>query len=84
LLVPLAIAGDASKIGTGANSDTSTSKDWEFNLAPFYLWAVCMEGEQTIGSNTGDIDVDLDDVFDKLEAPLFSIFRVCGAIIGAS
>jgi len=40
LLVPFAIADDASNIGTDAKSDTSTSKDWEFSLAPLYLWAV--------------------------------------------
>jgi hypothetical protein len=27
--------------------------DWDFNLAPFYLWAINISGDQTIGSMTG-------------------------------
>ena len=44
LFSPLAIAEEASKISTDAKSDTSTSKDWEFSLAPMYLWAVSIDG----------------------------------------
>lgn len=50
-----------------AEDPSSEKKDWEFNLAPFYLWALSIEGEQTIGSNRGDIAADFDDIFDKLE-----------------
>ena len=32
--------------------DTSDKGDWKFNLAPFYLWAVSMDGEMTTGTNT--------------------------------
>ena len=34
-----------------------------------------MEGEQTVGSNTGDIDVDFDDVFDKLKTAFIFNFQ---------
>ncbi len=59
-----------------AEEPSSEKKNWEFNLAPFYLWALSMEGEQTVGSNTGDIDVDFDDIFDKLESAF--IFNLQG------
>ena len=54
---------------------SSETKNWELNLAPFYLWAVSIEGEQTVGSNTGDIDVDFDDIFDKLESAFIFNFQ---------
>ena len=64
--VPLAIADDASKIGTDANSDTSTSKNWEFSLAPMYLWAVSIDGNQTVKGNKVDLDVPFSDIFNNL------------------
>jgi hypothetical protein len=33
----------------GESPDTG---DWDFNLAPFYLWAVSMDGEITTGTTT--------------------------------
>jgi len=59
-----------------AEEPSSETKDWELNLAPFYLWAVSIDGNQTVGSNTGDIDVDFDDIFDKLETAF--IFNLQG------
>ena len=37
-----------SLIGSTAFAEEPSSgpKDWEFNLAPFYLWAVSIEGDQ--------------------------------------
>ena len=70
LLSPLAIAEDASKLGTDANSNTSTSKDWEFNLAPMYLWAVSINGDQTVKGVKVDLDVPFSDIFDNLNGAL--------------
>jgi hypothetical protein len=58
-----------------AEEPSAKKKNWEFNLAPFYLWALSLEGEQTIGTNTGDIDVDIDDIFDKLESAFVFNFQ---------
>ena len=59
-----------------AEEPSSETKDWKLNLAPFYLWALSIEGNQTVGSKTGDIDVDFDDIFDKLETAF--IFNLQG------
>ncbi|MCP4629854.1 MAG: hypothetical protein GY850_41050 [bacterium] len=58
-----------------AEEPSSEKKNWEFNLAPFYLWALSIEGEQTVGSNTGDLDVDFDDIFDILESAFIFNFQ---------
>ena len=70
LLSPLAIAEDASKISTDAKSDTSTSKDWEFSLAPMYLWAVSIDGDQTVKGVDVDLDVSFSEIFDNLNGAL--------------
>jgi hypothetical protein len=70
LFSPLAIAEEASKISTDAKSDTSTSKDWEFSLAPMYLWAVSIDGDQTVKGTKVDLDVPFSDIFDSLNGAL--------------
>jgi hypothetical protein len=58
-----------------AQEASSETKNWEFNLAPFYLWGVSLEGEQTLGTKTIDVEVDFDDIFDKLEAAFIVNFQ---------
>ena len=50
-------------------------RPWEFNLAPFYLWAVGIDGEQTIGPKTTGIEVAFEDVFDRLNAAFTGHFE---------
>ena len=35
-----------------ADDSESQGKNWEFNLAPFYLWGVTIDGDVTVGTNT--------------------------------
>lgn len=70
LLVPFALADDTSKIANDLNSDTSTSKDWDFILAPMYLWAVSIDGDQTVKGNDVDLDISFSDIFDNLNGAL--------------
>jgi hypothetical protein len=60
-------------ICTAANAgDTSDQGDWKFNLAPFYLWAVSMDGEMTTGTSTTPVVAD----FKELASSLETIFTV--------
>ncbi len=36
--------------------ESSSNDNWDFSLAPLYLWAVSIEGDQTVKG----VDVDLD------------------------
>lgn len=47
---------------------TEETEKWKFNLAPFYLWAMGMNGHATIGENISQVDVDFDQITDNLEA----------------
>jgi hypothetical protein len=65
---PLANAGDAPDTKKDSNPDPSAEKVWDFELAPFYLWAVNMDGDSTVRGITQPIQLDFDDIFDALEA----------------
>lgn len=63
--------------------EKTTDGDWQFNLAPFYLWAISIDGDLTVGTDrlpgniapTIPIDVPFDDVFDNLEAAFIVHFE---------
>jgi len=55
-----------------AQDTLSKEKDWEFNLAPFYLWAVSMDGDMTVMGNTAPLQAD----FNELASNLEGIFTV--------
>ncbi|MGE5238372.1 MAG: hypothetical protein ACM3ON_06185 [Chloroflexota bacterium] len=61
--------------------DPPVSKDWEFSLAPMYLWAVSIDGEQTVKGNKVDLDVSFSDVWGNLNGAL--IFHFEGFISSA-
>ncbi len=52
---------------TPAFAADSSDSDWQYRLAPLYLWAVSISGDQTIGPITVPIELDFDDIFEKLE-----------------
>ena len=57
LLCPLAYA-----------EETSGTKNWEFELAPLYLWAASMDGEMTVKGITAPVELPFDEIFDSLES----------------
>jgi len=56
-------------------SQEANEGDWQFNLAPFYLWAINIEGDLSAGTDkipggsplTKPVDVPFEDVFGNLE-----------------
>lgn len=50
-------------------------KNWEFNLAPFYLWAFTMDGDLTSGPVTAPVKVPFSDLVDNLEAAFIVHFE---------
>jgi hypothetical protein len=47
----------------------SQSDEWQFQLAPLYLWAISMDGTMTVrGELDNDFEVDFKDAIDNLEA----------------
>lgn len=57
-----------------ANSGTDQD-NWEFNLAPFYFWAVAIEGDVAIGPKGDSVTVDFGDIFDNLESAFIVHFE---------
>jgi len=44
-------------------TDSAEGKNWEFNLAPFYLWAVTLDGDVTMKRQTAPVKLDFGDIF---------------------
>ncbi|MFT5731295.1 MAG: hypothetical protein ACI8PB_005493 [Desulforhopalus sp.] len=53
---------------TAQAEETSSGDDWEFALAPFYLWAVSLDGDVVVGPQGSNVSLDFGDIFDNLEA----------------
>lgn len=75
LMCPLALAEDASETGPDAKSDTSAAKNWEFSLAPMYLWAASIDGDMTIKGVKVDVNESFSDIIEDLDGALTFHFQ---------
>ena len=49
------------------DQDISNNGDWEFTLAPLFLWGMGINGGATIGDATAPLDLEFGDIFSNLE-----------------
>lgn len=69
--------------GASSSDKELSADDWQFNLAPFYLWAINIDGNLSKGANkkpgnapvTAPLKVSFDDVFDSLESAFIVHFE---------
>ncbi len=52
---------------SNAQDTVAEEKNWEFNMTPFYLWAVSMDGDMTVKGNTESLKADFSEITDSLE-----------------
>lgn len=45
----------------------SQEADWQFELAPLYLWAISIDGDMGIRERTAGVSVEFGDIWDNLE-----------------
>ncbi len=55
--------------------ENQSESDWEFALAPFYLWAVSLDGDVAIGPQESSLSLDLGDIFGNIEAAFIVHFE---------
>ena len=55
--------------------ESSSNDNWQFSLAPMYLWAVSISGDQTVKGIDVDLDVSFGDVFNNLNGALIFHFE---------
>jgi hypothetical protein len=70
-LVTVMLAGLASVAGlnvTHAAGGNSTNGEWEFSLAPLFLWAQGIEGSSTIGPSNTPLNITFQDALENLES----------------
>ena len=66
LMICLACAALVLASSTGARAQTS--EEWQFQIAPLYLWAMGLDGTMQLGGGpSGEFEVDFNDAFDNLE-----------------
>jgi hypothetical protein len=54
-------------VSAAAAAKAQTRDEWEFQLAPLYLWAVDLGGEMTMNAQDVPFEVKLSDAVDNLE-----------------
>lgn len=67
--------GDIVPVEPIVQTSMEETANWEFNLAPFYLWAMDMSGDATVGQNESAVDVSFDTITDNLEAAFIVHFE---------
>jgi len=66
LMTGLAITVLILASSTGAQAQTSD--EWQFQIAPLYLWAMGLDGTMQLGGGpSGEFEVEFKDAFDNLE-----------------
>ena len=66
LMTGLAITVLILAASTGAQAQSSD--EWQFQIAPLYLWAMGLDGTMQLGGGpSGDFEVEFKDAFDNLE-----------------
>jgi hypothetical protein len=55
--------------------EANSNDNWEFGLAPMYLWAVSINGDQTVKGIDVDLDIPFSDIFDNLNGALIFHFE---------
>lgn len=55
--------------------ETDGGSNWEFNLAPFYLWGVSLDGDITLGTTVTPVELAFSDIVDNLEAAFIVHFE---------
>jgi hypothetical protein len=49
--------------------------NWQFDLAPFYLWAISIDGDMGIRGTTASASVDFNDIWDNLQGVVTARFN---------
>jgi hypothetical protein len=53
-----------------AGARSQEESNWQFNLAPLYLWAISIDGDLGIRGRTANASIDFSDVWDNLQGGL--------------
>lgn len=65
-----ALAAGVVAVSSGIDAAEPISDEWQFTVTP-YLWALSVEGDQTVKGQESELDLGFDDILDKLNVGLF-------------
>ena len=75
ILCQTVLADDASKPNSDTNSDSAIAKNWEWSLAPMYLWAASIDGDMTVKGVKVDVEESFSDIVSNLDGALMFHFE---------
>ncbi len=58
-----------------AEEGAESQKNWDFQLAPFYIWVATIEGDLSVAKGTVNIGVDLTDLTDQISSAYVANFQ---------
>ena len=58
-----------------AEEKATETENWKWNVAPFYLWAMSINGDTQMGSTSGELNINFRDILDKLDAAFIVNFQ---------
>jgi len=61
------LVATAAVAQTTSENDSANSNDWEFKLAPLYIWFAGIDGDAGLGPVTAPVDISFGDVFSNLK-----------------
>ena len=64
------LADEAFKTNPDTNPDSSIAKNWEWSLAPMYLWAASIDGDMTVKGVKVDVEESFSDIVSNLDGAL--------------
>jgi len=50
------------------SAEAGNDNEWEFSLAPLFLWGMGINGTSTVGPSTANLELEFKDLFENLEA----------------
>lgn len=65
-LIPVVLCA-AVLASVPVEAQDAASDEWQFHIAPLYLWAVSQDGTMAVRGVESDFTLDFDDAFDNLE-----------------
>ncbi len=61
------IAFSAASTSVYGQTESSGSSDWTYEIAPYFLWAMGLDGEITVKGSPANVDLSFSDILDQLD-----------------
>ena len=75
VMCPVAFAQETTNTSDKNKTEATATKNWQFSLAPIYLWAASTEGEMTVRGIEADVEESFSDIMENFDGGIISHFE---------